>query len=227
MIERTPAAAPFPPLPSRHDEAGTCADPGGVMTPLADSDPTADGFTGHRSAFAEGAVGAPAPFQTKATEPFFVISGALRVLVGEEVTVLNAGDFLAAPPHTPHAFAAAPGHGADVLLVFTPGTGRLDYPRRSAGSCAARRTPRTSPSPRSGSTTTTSTARPDAPPWSRRSGAGFSAAAAAGAGRRPRRSRPRRASAGSGAAPTPRCGRGRPRRARSPAGRSRCPSATG
>ncbi|MEU2655052.1 cupin domain-containing protein [Streptomyces sp. NPDC007325] len=129
MIEKTPATAPFPPLLTRHDEAETCADPSSVMTLLADSDRTADGFTSYRSTFAEGAVGAPAHFHTKATELFFVISGSLRVLVGEEVTVLHAGDFLAVPPHTPHAFAAAPGRTADVLFVFTPGMGRFDYLR--------------------------------------------------------------------------------------------------
>ncbi|MER6750575.1 cupin domain-containing protein [Streptomyces fungicidicus] len=123
------AAAPFRPVLTRHAEAETCADPSSVMTLLADSDATADGFTAYRSTFAEGAVGAPAHFHTRATELFFVISGSLRVLVGEEVTVLEAGDFLAVPPHTPHAFAAAPGCEADVLFVFTPGMGRFDYLR--------------------------------------------------------------------------------------------------
>lgn len=75
------------------------------------------------------AIGAPAHFHTKATELFFVISGSLQVLIGEEITVLNEGDFLAVPPHTPHAFAAAPDAEADVLFVFTPGMGRFDYLR--------------------------------------------------------------------------------------------------
>lgn len=52
-------------------------------------------------------MGAPADFHTRATELPFVISGSQRVLVGEEVTVLHAGGFLAIPPHTPHAFAAS------------------------------------------------------------------------------------------------------------------------
>lgn len=124
-----PAAAPYAPVLTRHAEAETCADPSSVMTLLADSEQTADGFTTYRSTFAEGAVGAPAHFHTKASELFFVISGSLRVLVGEEIQVLNAGDFLAVPPHTPHAFAAAPGCEADVLFVFTPGMGRFDYLR--------------------------------------------------------------------------------------------------
>lgn len=113
---------------TRSAEAETCADPSSVMTLLGESSGAA-GFTSYRSTFATGAVGAPSHFHTKATELFFVISGSLQVLVGEEITVLNAGDFLAVPPHTPHAFAAAPGCEADVMFVFTPGMDRFDYLR--------------------------------------------------------------------------------------------------
>ncbi|WP_037610334.1 cupin domain-containing protein [Streptacidiphilus rugosus] len=125
----TEGQAPFAPLLTRGADAETCADPSSVITLLADSDRTADGFTSYRSTFAAGAVGAPAHLHTKATEIFFVVGGSLRVLVGEEISVLNAGDLLAVPPHTPHAFAAAPGCEADVLFVFTPGMGRFDYLR--------------------------------------------------------------------------------------------------
>ncbi|MGW7079390.1 cupin domain-containing protein [Streptomyces sp. NPDC054871] len=121
--------ADFAALLTRASEAETSADPSSVMTLLADADGVGGGFTAYRSTFAEGAVGAPSHFHTKATELFFVISGSLRVLVGDEVTVLNAGDFLAVPPHTPHAFAAAPGCEADVLFIFTPGMARFDYLR--------------------------------------------------------------------------------------------------
>ncbi|MEU9074137.1 cupin domain-containing protein [Kitasatospora sp. NPDC048538] len=117
------------PVLTRCAEAEICADPSSTMTLLADSAHTEGGFTSYRSTFAKGAVGAPAHFHTKAWELFFVISGSLQVLLGEEVTVLGAGDFLAVPPHTPHAFAAAPGAEADVLFVFTPGMDRFDYLR--------------------------------------------------------------------------------------------------
>ncbi|WP_372408388.1 cupin domain-containing protein [Streptomyces luteireticuli] len=109
--------------------AETTSDPSSVMTLLADADATGGQLTSYRSRFAKGAVGAPAHFHTRASELFFVLDGALRVLVDEEVTVLHAGDFLVVPPHTPHAFAAAPGHEADVLFVFTPGLPRFDYLR--------------------------------------------------------------------------------------------------
>ncbi|MFH8383937.1 cupin domain-containing protein [Kitasatospora sp. NPDC018058] len=125
-----PAAAP---VLARRAEAETCADPSATMTLLAESAPGEGGFTVYRSVFAEGAAGAPAHFHTRAWELFFVISGSLRVLVGEEVTVLEAGDFLAVPPHTPHAFAAAPGTGADVLCMFTSGMDRFDYLRLLGG----------------------------------------------------------------------------------------------
>ncbi|MWA11868.1 cupin domain-containing protein [Streptomyces sp. BA2] len=121
--------ADFAALLTRASEAETSADPSSVMTLLADADGAGGGFTAYRSTFAEGAAGAPAHFHTKATELFFVISGSLRVLVGDDLTVLNAGDFLAVPPHTPHAFAAAPGRTADVLFIFTPGMARFDYLR--------------------------------------------------------------------------------------------------
>ncbi|MFG3050453.1 cupin domain-containing protein [Kitasatospora sp. NPDC048239] len=119
----------FAPLLTRAAEAETTSDPSSVMTLLADSDTTGGLLTSYRSTFAEGAVGAPAHFHTRAAELFFVIDGSLRVLVNEEVTVLNSGDFLLVPPNTPHAFAAATGSTADVLFVFTPGMARFDYLR--------------------------------------------------------------------------------------------------
>lgn len=128
--ENSTTPTPSHALLTRHAEAETCADPSSVMRLLGEPGDTAGGgFTSYRSTFAQGAVGAPAHFHTKATELFFVISGSLQVLVGEEIAILNEGDFLAVPPHTPHAFAAAPGATADVLFVFTSGMDRFDYLR--------------------------------------------------------------------------------------------------
>ncbi|MEV6313098.1 cupin domain-containing protein [Streptomyces sp. NPDC051840] len=121
--------APFPPVLTRHGQAETCADPSSVMRLLGESGQSGNGFTSYRSTFAEGAVGAPAHFHTRASELFFVLGGALRVLVDEEVTVLHEGDFLAIPPYTPHAFAAAPGSTAGVLFVFDRAMDRFAYLR--------------------------------------------------------------------------------------------------
>ncbi|MGA4849775.1 cupin domain-containing protein [Streptomyces sp. G5(2025)] len=117
------------PVLTRAATAETTSDPSSVMTLLADSGTDGSSVTSYRSTFAKGAVGAPAHFHTAASELFFVISGSLQVLVDDEVKVLEQGDFLLVPPHTPHAFAAAPGAEADVLFVFTPGMPRFDYLR--------------------------------------------------------------------------------------------------
>ncbi|WFB05897.1 cupin domain-containing protein [Streptomyces sp. LX-29] len=119
----------FAPILTRAADAETTSDPSSVMTLLADFGTAGSPITSYRSTFAKGAVGAPAHFHTRASEMFFVIGGSLEVLLDEELTVLEAGDFLLVPPHTPHAFAAAPGAEADVLFVFTPGMPRFDYLR--------------------------------------------------------------------------------------------------
>ena len=100
-----------------------------VMTLLADSSQTGGALSVTRSTFPDGGDGAPSHYHTGATESLFVISGRLQVLTGEEVSELDAGDFVAIPPGLPHAFAAAPGHDADILAVFTPAADRFDYYR--------------------------------------------------------------------------------------------------
>ncbi|UFQ16604.1 MULTISPECIES: cupin domain-containing protein [Streptomyces] len=122
-------ASTLKPVLTRAATAETTSDPSSVMTLLADCGTDGSSVTSYRSTFAKGAVGAPAHFHTKASELFFVIGGALQVLVDDEVKLLEQGDFLLVPPHTPHAFAAAPGAEADVLFVFTPGMPRFDYLR--------------------------------------------------------------------------------------------------
>ena len=102
-------------------------DPGCVITLLADAGATGGALTANRSTFRTGADGAPPHVHDHMTELFYVLDGALQVLVGDEVIVLEAGDLLAVPPGTPHAFAAAPGREADVLFVFTPGRERFAY----------------------------------------------------------------------------------------------------
>jgi quercetin dioxygenase-like cupin family protein len=100
-------------------------DPNGLITLLADTGQV----TSNRTTFRQGTDGAPPHFHTKASELFFVLDGALDVLLDEDVITLGQGDFLLVPPNTPHAFGAAEGQDADVLFVFTPGMGRFDYYR--------------------------------------------------------------------------------------------------
>ncbi|SDD19257.1 cupin domain-containing protein [Glycomyces harbinensis] len=100
-----------------------------VMTLLADSSATGGALSVTRSTFPDGGDGAPSHFHTGASESLFVISGRLQVLTGDEVVVLEAGDFVSIPAGLPHAFGAAPGSDADVLAVFAPAADRFDYYR--------------------------------------------------------------------------------------------------
>jgi quercetin dioxygenase-like cupin family protein len=118
------------PIVVRSGEAETLQDGGlSLITLLADADATGAALTANKSTFREGSPGAPAHFHTKATEVFYVLDGRMRFLVGEEVRVLDRGDFLIVPPTVPHAFAPAAGSTAELLVLFTPGLHRFDYYR--------------------------------------------------------------------------------------------------
>ncbi|WP_197681877.1 AraC family ligand binding domain-containing protein [Actinopolymorpha singaporensis] len=49
------------------------------------------------------------------------------MLCGEQVVTADRGDLVVVPPGLPHAFAAAPGADADILIVITPGVERFEY----------------------------------------------------------------------------------------------------
>lgn len=104
-------------------------DPACLITLLAEAGAGGHGLTANRSTFRTGADGAPPHVHRHMSELFYVLDGALQVLVGDEVIVLEAGDLLVVPPGTPHAFAAPRGREADVLFVFSPGRERFDYYR--------------------------------------------------------------------------------------------------
>ena len=99
------------------------------VTLLADTTDTAGALTSHRSVFKRGKPGAPPHTHHNASELFFVLDGALDVLAGEEIVMLNRGDFLVVPPGLPHAFAATADSDAEVLFVLTDAAPRFEYYR--------------------------------------------------------------------------------------------------
>jgi len=54
-------------------------------------------------------------------ETFYVRSGALEFLLGDQVTTLNAGDFVRVPPGVRHGFANVSGVEVELLVSFHPG----------------------------------------------------------------------------------------------------------
>ncbi|ADB35284.1 Cupin 2 conserved barrel domain protein [Kribbella flavida DSM 17836] len=103
------------------------------VTLLADTPATDGHLTSHRSVFQPGKEGAPPHLHREASELFYILSGSLRVLTGEQLITLDQGDFLVVPPNTPHAFEAAGGDQTEVLFVLTHAKPRFDYYRLLEG----------------------------------------------------------------------------------------------
>ncbi|MBT2387676.1 cupin domain-containing protein [Streptomyces sp. ISL-11] len=111
----------------RAADAETLGAAAGRIRLLADASATGGALSCHRVTLAEGADGANPHYHTKSAELFYVIEGSAQLLAGEEVVTAHTGDLVVVPPGMPHAFAAAPGAGADLLIVITPGVERFDY----------------------------------------------------------------------------------------------------
>lgn len=99
---------------------------------FADSCATGRALSSHRVQLGSGAAGAVPHRHDRSSELFFMIDGALDVLVGTRVVTDRAGDLLVVAPELPHAFGAHRDTAADVLVVITPGVDRFEYLRQVA-----------------------------------------------------------------------------------------------
>ncbi|MFD5006091.1 cupin domain-containing protein [Streptomyces mutabilis] len=94
---------------------------------LADSSATGGALSTQRVTLTAGADGAKPHWHENRVEMFFLLDGAADILSGEDVLTAGPGDLVLVPPGKPHAFAAVPGTGADLLIVLTPGIERFEY----------------------------------------------------------------------------------------------------
>lgn len=94
---------------------------------LADSSATGGALSTQRVTLTGGADGARPHRHDRSAEMFYMLDGEARFLSGDEVVTAGAGDLVVVPPGRPHAFAAAPGRDADMLIVITPGVERFEY----------------------------------------------------------------------------------------------------
>lgn len=122
--------ASYQPVIVRADEAEHLIDIGHLL--LADASATGGALSAHRIQLASGANGARPHRHDNSSELFFIVDGALELLVGSRIVTANAGDLLVVPPHCDHAFRARADHTADALIVITPGVERFDYLRQVA-----------------------------------------------------------------------------------------------
>ncbi len=94
---------------------------------LADSSSTGGALSTMRVTLGKGANGARPHHHGKSAEMFYVLDGTALLLSGDQVVTAEQGDVVIVPPGTQHAFAAAPGETADMLVVITPGIERFEY----------------------------------------------------------------------------------------------------
>jgi mannose-6-phosphate isomerase-like protein (cupin superfamily) len=120
--------ASYLPVVVRADDAEHLPEIGHLL--LADASATNGALSAHRIQLASGADGAKPHRHGNSSELFFIVDGALDLLVGSAIVTANAGDLLVVPPHCDHAFRASANRTADALIVITPGIERFDYLRQ-------------------------------------------------------------------------------------------------
>ncbi|MFI2650676.1 cupin domain-containing protein [Micromonospora fulviviridis] len=94
---------------------------------LADSSATGGALSTQRVTLTDGADGARPHHHGNSAELFYLLDGTAQLLSGEQVVTAERGDLVIVPPGVAHAFAAAPGENADILIVITPGVKRFEY----------------------------------------------------------------------------------------------------
>ena len=98
-----------------------------VTSLLADSSATYGALSSHRLVLGRGADGAVPHTHRDSSELFYILDGALDVLIGEQVATARVGDLVVVPSGLPHAFGAHRDSTAEALVVITPGIERFDY----------------------------------------------------------------------------------------------------
>lgn len=97
---------------------------------LVDSSKTGGALSTVQVTLEQGADGARPHRHHHSAEMFYIIDGSVQVLSGKEIVSAERGDVIVVPPRLQHAFAAASGKGAELLIVITPGVERFEYFRK-------------------------------------------------------------------------------------------------
>ncbi|MFI6304011.1 cupin domain-containing protein [Amycolatopsis thailandensis] len=100
---------------------------------LADGEHTGGLLGANRLSLRAGEAGTKPHYHKKSAEAFYVLDGALRMLVGSETVTVERGGYVVIPPGVRHAFAAPPDLAADVLITLAPGVERFEYFRALPG----------------------------------------------------------------------------------------------
>ncbi|WP_202422283.1 cupin domain-containing protein [Gordonia sp. SID5947] len=94
---------------------------------LFDASDTDDALSMLEVRLRAGADGAAPHFHRRSAEMFHILDGELRVMAGDRIVSVGAGETLVVPKLMPHAFGATPETSVRVLIVLTPGVERFEY----------------------------------------------------------------------------------------------------
>lgn len=111
----------------RADDAEVIEQGPATLRLLADSDDTRGALSTQIVQLGRNIPGAVPHRHDNSAEMFYILDGVVDVLSGTDIVRANKGDLLVVPAGVPHAFGAACGHGAELLIVITPGVQRFEY----------------------------------------------------------------------------------------------------
>lgn len=94
---------------------------------LADASATGGALSTVQVSLAGGADGAKPHHHAGSAELFYVLDGTVQLLSGEQIVTAERGDLVIVPPNLAHAFGAARGENAEILIVIAPGVERFEY----------------------------------------------------------------------------------------------------
>jgi mannose-6-phosphate isomerase-like protein (cupin superfamily) len=117
--------------------------PHGSVGYLATGASTGGDFGLYRWDMAGPPTGPGAHFHRTLSESFFVLSGVIRILHGNDTLDAGPGDFVHVPPGGVHGFRNESGRPASMVILFTPGAPREGYFEGLAEIAATGRRPTT------------------------------------------------------------------------------------
>ncbi|MEU4211771.1 cupin domain-containing protein [Streptomyces sp. NPDC026206] len=94
---------------------------------LVDSSASGGALSSMRVTLGKGANGARPHHHDRSAEMFYVLDGTAQLLADDRIVTAEQGDMVIVPPGQQHAFAAAPGETAEMLVIITPGVERFEY----------------------------------------------------------------------------------------------------
>ena len=111
----------------RQQDAETLQGNGTQLWLLADASDCCGALGANRLRLEVGAAGAKPHHHKRSSEAFYVLDGALEMVIDGETVTVEKGGYAVIPPGVVHSFGAAPGQVADVFITLTPGIDRFDY----------------------------------------------------------------------------------------------------